>query len=65
MTPEQEQLLLQYNQALQEHSMAIAKILYELSPKEKMTTLAEIEQEVRRGMLEHVMPTVGFFLSKQ
>ena len=57
MTPEQEQ-------ALQEHIRAIAKILYEDTPKEQLTTLAGIEQAVREQMLEKVMPQVGVFLSK-
>lgn len=58
MTPEQEQ-------ALSEHIRAIAQILYEDTPQEELTTLAGIEQAVRKQMLSHVMPKVGIFLSKQ
>lgn len=58
MTPEQKQ-------ALQEHIQAIAKILYEDTSKEKLDTLAGIEETVRSQMQKHVMPEVGVFLSKQ
>ncbi len=58
MTPEQEQ-------ALQEHIRAIAKILYEDTSLEKLTSLAGIEEAVRSQMHKHVMPKVGVFLSKQ
>lgn len=58
MTPEQEQ-------AIQEHSQAIARILYEDTPKEELKTLAGIEQAVRTRMQEHVMPKVGVFLSEK
>lgn len=54
MTPEQQQ-------ALQEHIQAIAKILYEDTPAEQLTTLAGIEQAVRSQMQKHVMPEVGVF----
>lgn len=57
MTPEQQQ-------ALQEHIQAIAKILYEDTPPEQLTTLAGIEQAVRDQMQKHLMPDVGFFLSQ-
>lgn len=57
MTPEQEQ-------ALQAHIKAIAKILYDDTPPEQLTTLAGIEQVVRQQMQKHVMPSVGVFLSK-
>lgn len=57
MTPEQQQ-------ALQEHIQAIAKILYEDTPPEQLTSLAEIEEAVRSQMQKHVMPEVGFFLSQ-
>jgi len=53
MTPEQ--------QALQEHIQAIAKILYEDTSAEQLTTLAGIEQAVRNQMQKHVMPEVGVF----
>jgi len=49
MTPEQQQ-------ALQEHIQAIAKILYEDTSAEQLTTLAGIEQAVRNQMQKHVMP---------
>jgi hypothetical protein len=58
MTPEQEQ-------ALQEHVQAIAKILYENTPTDQLTTLGGIEQAVREQMQNHVLPEVGVFLSKQ
>lgn len=58
MTPEKQQ-------ALQEHIQAIAKILYEETPSEELTTLAGIEQAVRNQMQRHVMPEVGIFLSQQ
>ncbi len=57
MTPEQQQ-------ALQEHVQAIAKILYDDTPAEQLTTLAGIEQAVRSQMQKHVMPEVGVFLSQ-
>ena len=58
MTPEKQQ-------ALQEHIQAIAKLLYEDTSREKLTSLAGIEEAVRSQMHKHVMPEVGFFLSKQ
>ena len=58
MTPSQQQ-------ALHEHIQAIAKILYEDTPSERLTTLAGIEQAVRDQMQKHVMPEVGIFLSQQ
>ena len=51
-------------QALQDHIQAIAKILYEETPAEELKTLGGIEQAVRRQMQQHVMPGIGFFLSK-
>ncbi len=57
MTPEQQQ-------ALQEHITAIAKILYDDTPPEQLTSLAGIEQAVQSQMQKHVMPEVGVFLSK-
>ncbi len=57
MTPEQQQ-------ALQEHIKAIAKILYDDTPSEQVTSLAGIEQAVRSQMQKHVMPEVGVFLSR-
>ncbi len=44
MTPEKQQ-------ALQEHIQAIAKILYEDTSPEKLTSLAGIEEAVRSQML--------------
>ena len=58
MTPEKQQ-------ALQEHIQAIAKILYEDTSPEKLTSLAGIEEAVRSQMQKHIMPEVGFFLLKQ
>jgi hypothetical protein len=58
MTPEQKQ-------ALQEHIQAIAKILYEDTSPERLTSLAGIEEAVRSQMQKHVMPEVGVFLSKR
>jgi hypothetical protein len=58
MTPEQKQ-------ALQEHIQAIAKILYEDTSSERLTSLAGIEEAVRSQMQKHVMPEVGVFLSKR
>lgn len=58
MTPEQQQ-------NLQEHIKAIAKILYDDTPPEQLTSLAGIEQAVRSQMQKHVMPSVGVFLSKR
>lgn len=54
MTPEQQQ-------DLDKHIQAIAKILYEDTPPEQLTTLAGIEQAVRSQMQQHVMPEVGVF----
>jgi hypothetical protein len=58
MNPEQKQ-------ALQEHIQAIAKILYEDTSPEKLKSLAGIEEAVRSQMQKHIMPEVGFFLSKR
>lgn len=57
MTPEQQQ-------KLQEHVQAIAKILYDDTPEEKLVSLAGIEEAVRTQMHKHVMPEVGVFLSQ-
>ncbi len=54
MTPEQQQ-------KLQEHVQAIAKILYDDTPVEKLVSLAGIEEAVRTQMHKHVMPEVGVF----
>ncbi len=58
MTPEQQQ-------EMDKHIQAIAKILYEDTPPEQLTTLAGIEQAVRRQMQQQVMPKVGVFLSQR
>jgi hypothetical protein len=58
MTPEQEQ-------ALQAHIQGIAKILYDDTPPDELTSLAGIEQAVRKQMQKHVMPEVGVFLSQR
>lgn len=52
------------NQLLMEHARAIAKILYKNAPVEELTSLGKIEEVIRSQMQEHVMPTVGVFLSK-
>jgi hypothetical protein len=52
------------NQVLIEHARAIAKILYKNAPVEELTSLGKIEEVIRTQMQEHVMPTVGVFLSK-
>lgn len=52
------------NQLLIEHTRAIAKILYKNAPIEELTSLGKIEEVVRSQMQEHVMPTIGVFLSK-
>ena len=58
MTPEKAE-------ALKAHLQAIAAILYEETPPEKLNTLEEIEQTVRQKVLKHVSPEIGVFLSKQ
>ncbi len=50
-------------QALKEHALAIAALLYEEADKEELTTLAGIEKTVRDQLLEHVTPHMGVFLS--
>ncbi len=52
-------------EALKAHLQAIAAILYEETPQEKLNTLEEIEQTVRQKVLKHVSPEIGVFLSKQ
>lgn len=51
-------------QALKEHIQAIAKILYDDTPPEQLTTLAGIEKAIRDQMPKHVMPEVGVFWSQ-
>lgn len=58
MTPEKAE-------ALYAHLQAIAAILYEETPSEKLRSLEEIEQAVRQKVLKHVSPEIGVFLSKQ
>ncbi len=58
MTPEK-------TEALKAHLQAIAAILYEETPPEKLNTLEEIEQTVRQKVLKHVSPEIGVFLFKQ
>jgi hypothetical protein len=55
MTPEK-------TEALKAHLKAIAAILYEETPPEKINTLEEIEQTVRQKVLKHVSPEIGVFL---
>ncbi len=57
MTEEENQLLIQ-------HARAIAKIFYKNAPLDELTSLGKIEEVIRSQMQEHVMPTVGVFLSK-
>jgi len=52
------------NQLVIEHAREIAKILYKNAPVGELTSLGRIEEVVRSQMQEHVMPTIGFFLSK-
>ena len=49
-------------EALKAHLQAIAAILYEETPPEKLNTLEEIEQTVRQKVLKHVSPEIGVFL---
>ena len=58
MTPEKAKELKAYLQA-------IAAILYEETPPEKLDTLEQIEQTVRQKVLKHVSPEIGVFLFKQ
>ena len=57
MTPEKAKELKTYVQA-------IAAILYEETPLEKLNTLEEIEQTVRQKVIKHVSPEIGIFLSE-
>ena len=52
-------------QALREHALALAALLYSEADKEQLTTLAGIEKTVRDQLLEHVSPHIGVFLSTQ
>ena len=51
--------------ALKAHLQAIAALLYEETPQEKLNTLEEIEKTVRQKVLKHVSPEIDVFLSKQ
>jgi uncharacterized protein Yka (UPF0111/DUF47 family) len=57
MTPAERQDILAY-------STAIAKILYKNTDVKELTSLGKIEEAVRDGMQEHIMPEVGVFLLK-
>lgn len=59
MTPEQ-------RQTLQAHVTEIAKILHADSVEQGMSlaTFGEIEQTVRRQILDHMSPDLGLFLSQ-
>lgn len=54
MTSEQQQ-------ALQEHIQAIAKILYEDTPSEQLTSLIGIQQAVRSQIQKRMIPEVDVF----
>lgn len=57
MTPEK-------TEALKAHLQAIAAILYEETPPEKLNTLEEIEQTVRQKVLKHLfVQKLVFFYS--
>jgi hypothetical protein len=44
---------------MEQHTKAIAKILYKNTPKEELTSLGKIEEAVRSRIQEYVMPAVG------
>lgn len=50
---------------IQAHTRAIAALLYEETPPDKLVTLEGIEEAVRAHLLEHVSPEVALFLSKK
>jgi hypothetical protein len=58
MTPQEQQ-------RLQACITEIAQILYNNTPKEKITTLEGIEKAVRQQMMEHVSPKIALFLCKK
>jgi hypothetical protein len=58
MTPQEQQ-------RLQACITEIAQILYNNTPKEKITTLEAIEKAVRQQMMEHVSPKIALFLCKK
>lgn len=52
-------------QELDEHILAISRILYEHTEIENLKTFETIEREVREQMLEKVTPKIGeFFFQK-
>jgi hypothetical protein len=57
LTPEEQK-------EIQEHSRAIAKILYKHTEPERLSNLGQIEAVVREGLQEQVMPEIGIFLLK-
>lgn len=50
---------------LQKHLEAIAELLYEEADKDKIDTLAGIEETLRTQTLKHITPELGFFLLKR
>ena len=56
MTPEEQQ-------QLDEHVQALAKILYANADRTRLTTLGDIEKQVREQLQAHVSPKLGSFLS--
>lgn len=58
MTPQEQE-------RLQACITEIAQILYNNTPKAKITTLEEIEKAVRQQMMEQVSPKIALFLSKK
>ena len=47
------------------HARALAELLYEDTPAEQLTTLADIEVAIRGHMQQRVNPTVANFLSQK
>lgn len=58
MTPEKQQELNQYIQA-------IAKILHEEADSKQIKNLEGIEKTIREQTLEYITPQLGFFLSQK
>ena len=52
-------------QQIQDHTRAIATLLYEETAPEQLRTLEGIESAVRGHILAHVTPHIGQFLSQQ
>jgi hypothetical protein len=62
MTPEKQQALQKHIQAIPFGIASLhAKILYDDTPAEQLTSLAGIESAVRNQMQKHVMPEIGVF----